>query len=94
MPYVIFRGKVEDYAKWKLVFDTGGADRQAGGSKGGQLFRSASDPNEIFALFEWDDLENARQFSHNEKLIADMQKGGVLGAPDTYFLEEVEHLSV
>ena len=92
MSYVIVKHKVADYARWKPIFDAVGANRQAGGSRGGQLFRSADDPNEVVMLFEWD-LEKARQFSRNEELRATMQDAGVLGPPDCYYLEEIEQLS-
>jgi hypothetical protein len=92
MAYVIVNHTVADYARWKTLFDADGANRQAGGSRGGQLFRSADDPNEVVMLFEWD-LEQARQFSQREELQAKMQEAGVLNPPDFYFLEEIEQLS-
>jgi hypothetical protein len=92
MAFVIVRHTVADYARWKPIFDADGANRQAGGSKGGHLFRSADDPNEVLVLFEWD-LEQARQFSQSAALSAKMQEAGVLGRPDFYFLEEIEQLS-
>ena len=92
MPYVIVKYKVADYARWKPIFDADGANRQAGGSQGGQLFRSADDPNEVVILFEWD-LEQARQFSQREEVRAKMQEAGVLDPPEIYFLEEIEQLS-
>jgi hypothetical protein len=92
MSFVIFRTKVADYARWKPIFDADGANRQAGGSKGGQLFRSADDPNEVVMLFEWD-LEKARQFSQSEELRAKMQEAVVLGPPDVYFLKDGEQLA-
>ena len=92
MPYVMVKQKVVDYARWKTIFDADDANREIGGSKGGQLFRSADDPNEVVMLFEWD-LEQARQFSQSEALRAKMQEAGVLGPPEIYFLEEIEQLS-
>ena len=92
MPYVITIHKVADYARWRLVFDADSANRQAGGSRGGQLFRSADDPDEVIMLFEWD-LEKARQFIQTDELRAKMQEGGVLGLPESYFLVEIEQLS-
>jgi heme-degrading monooxygenase HmoA len=86
MPYLIVRHKVEDYAKWKPVFDAHGATRQAKGSKGGRLFRNADDPNETVILFEWDDLEKARQFAQSDDLRQAMQRAGVADRPDVYFL--------
>jgi hypothetical protein len=35
MAYVIVKHTVADYARWKALFDADGANRQAGGSKGG-----------------------------------------------------------
>lgn len=94
MPYLLVRHKVEDYAKWKPIFDEHGATRQASGSRGGQLFRNATDPNELVILLEWDDLEQARQFAQSEDLRQTMQQAGVADQPDVYFLEAVEHVPV
>ena len=90
--YVIVKHTVADYGRWKTIFDADGANRQAAGSKGGQVFRSADDPNEVVMLFEWD-LEKARQFSQREEVRAKMREAGVLGSPDVYFLEEIEELT-
>jgi len=84
--------KVADYARWKPIFDADGANRQAAGSKGGQLLRSADDPNEVVLLFAWD-LEQARQYSQKEEVRAKMQEAGVLDTPEISFLEEIEQLS-
>jgi hypothetical protein len=83
---------VADYAGWKLVFDANGANRQASGSRGGQVFRSADDRNEVVLLFAWD-LQKARQFSRGEEFRAKMQGAGILGPPEFTFLEEIEQLS-
>lgn len=91
LSYVIIKHTVADYARWKTIFDAGSANRQAAGSKGGQVFRSADDPNEVIILFEWD-LEKARQFSQREELGAKMQEAGVLAPPEIYFLEEIEQI--
>jgi hypothetical protein len=91
MSYVLVRLKVADYARWKLIFDADSANRQAGGSKGGQLFRSADDPNDMIMILEWDQ-EQAHQFCQSEELKARMQEAGVLGSPDFFFLEEIEQL--
>jgi heme-degrading monooxygenase HmoA len=92
MPYALVRHKVEDYEKWKPVFDEDATNRKAGGSKGGYLFRNADDPNEILILFEWDELEKVRQFGQSDELRQKMQQAGVADRPDFYFLEEIERL--
>ena len=50
MPYMVVRHKVQDFARWKQVFDEHGGARKSGGSRGGQLFRSADDRNTAAAV--------------------------------------------
>jgi hypothetical protein len=92
MSYVMVTHTVADYARWKPIFDEDGANREIGGSQGGQIFRSADGPNEVVILFEWD-LEKARQYSQSEEVRAKMQVAGVLDPPEISFLEEIEQLS-
>lgn len=92
MAYILVRHKVADFATWKPVFDGHAATREAQGSKGGRLLRNADDPNELVILFEWDDLEQARQFAQSDDLRQTMQRAGVADRPDVYFLEEVEQV--
>lgn len=93
MPYLVVRHKVADYAKWKPVFEEHGATRQAGGSKGGLILRSADDPTEVVLLLEWDDLEKARQFAQSDDLRQAMQRAGVVDRPDLYFLDQAERVT-
>jgi len=90
MAQLLVRHKVKDYTKWKPIFDEHSAKRKAGGSKGGRLFRSTSDPNELVILFEWEDVNKARQFSESWDLRQAMDRAGVVGRPDLYSLEEIE----
>jgi heme-degrading monooxygenase HmoA len=93
MPYLLIRQKVRDYEQWKSVFDAYSAIRQVNGSRGGQLFRDASDPNELVMLLEWDVLERARQFAQSEEWREVMQRAGVLDHPTICFLKDGEQLS-
>ncbi|MBI3911955.1 MAG: cyclase, partial [Armatimonadetes bacterium] len=61
--------------------------RGPAGSGGGWVFRNVDDPNEVFILLEWTDLESARQFTQSEDLRQTMQHAGVVDQPDAYFLE-------
>jgi len=93
MPYLLVRHKVEDYKRWKPVFDHDhGATRARGGSKGGWILRNADDPSELVVVLEWDTLGNARRFAKAAELQEAMQRAGVVDQPDVYFLEEVEQL--
>ena len=93
MPYLLVRHKVTDYEKWKSAFDAHSVTRQANGSRGGQLFRNASDPNEVIMLLEWDVLETARQFVQSEELREVMQQAGVIDDPTIYFLKDGEQVT-
>ena len=93
MPYLLIRHKVANYEMWKPGFDADSVNRQANGSRGGQLFRNANDPNEIVVLLEWDDLEKARQFTQSAELREVMQQAGVIDQPDIYFLKDGEQVS-
>jgi len=93
MPYLCIRINLADYEKWRSAFDAHGATRQANGSRGGQLFRDASDPNALVILMEWDDLEKARQFTRSEDLREVMQGAGVIDHSDLYFLKDGERIS-
>lgn len=90
MPYLLVRHRVTDYKQWKLAFDAHSLTRQANGSRGGQLFRSASDPNELVILLEWDVLETARQYAQSDDFHELMQRAGVVGRPTIAFLKDGE----
>ena len=93
MPYLLVRHKVTDYEKWKSAFDAHSVTRQANGSRGGQVFRNATDPDELIVLLEWHDLEKARQFARSEDLREVIQQAGVVDHIDIYFLKDGEQVS-
>ena len=88
MPYLLVRHTVADYAKWKRAFDGHGGTRKASGSKGGQLFRSAARPKDVFILLRWTDLRRAKTFAKSADLRKAMKAAGVRGKPDVFFLQE------
>ena len=92
MPYMLVRHNVEDYEKWKPVFDEHQSTRRESGGKGGYLFRNADDPNETLILLAWEDLEDARRFAQSQDLRETMQRAGVADQADIYYLEEVEEV--
>ena len=42
MAHLLVKQNLEDYAKWKELFDEVSGIREASGSKGGQVFQNAS----------------------------------------------------
>ena len=90
MSHMIVRHKVENYANWKKTFDAFAEVRKAGGEKSFQILHLDDDPNNIMVVFEWDDLQGAKDFMGTPELEAAMIAAGVVEPPDTYFLHEVE----
>lgn len=92
MVYLMFRGKVKDYEKWKPVFDGLAPIRKEYGAKEGHLYHIADNPNEVVVLSEWESVEKARKYFQSEHIKKAFEKGGVIGKPESSFLvlEEIE----
>ena len=81
--------KVEDYPKWRKVFDEMDGVRRSLGETGLKVFHTAASPNEIVILTEWPTAENARAYAQSPDLRQAMQRAGVISQPDVLILEEV-----
>jgi heme-degrading monooxygenase HmoA len=90
MTYVLVLHHVEDYSRWKLVYDEDRVVRKDKGSKGSSVLRNADDPNHIVVITEWENLESAKNFAESEDLKNTMQRAGVIGRPAVFYLEEIE----
>ncbi len=84
MPYIFAKHKVQDYAKWKSAFDGAINMRQAGGEQSYQIFHLWDDANDLVLFFEWDNLDNAKQYFQSTELREAMQQAGVIGQPEIH----------
>lgn len=89
MVHVLVRIKVENFDKWRLVFDTRSTIRKEAGSKEAHVFRNSEDHNQVVILFEWDNKEKARKFFETDIVQKTMLNEGTRVISQTY-LEEVE----
>jgi len=89
MVHIIAKLKVESYDKWKHVFDERKSLRKQAGSKEGTLYRDHDDPNKLVILFDWENMEKAKEFFISESLQKALQKGGA-ELVETIYLEEIE----
>lgn len=88
MAYLLVHHNVQDFAKWKPVFDEHGPVRkEQASSQGGYVFQSTDDPNELIILLEVSDLQKARAFVESDDLRQIMERGGVVTQPHIHFLE-------
>ena len=90
MPYVLIHHNVADYDKFRSVFDYDAERRKRRGSKGGRLLHSGEGPNDLFALFEWDDVERAREFVASFETHEAFEWVGAVEEIHAYVLENVE----
>jgi heme-degrading monooxygenase HmoA len=91
MPSLFIRHTVVDFAAWRPAFEEHGFTRRANGSQRERIFRNADDPNEVMLLLEWDDLSRARLFIDSDDLREAMERAGVTGRPDIWFLVDGDH---
>ena len=90
MTYVLAIQKIEDYDKWKKVFDEHGNVRKTKGSKGAIIYGDSNDPNQLMIITEWENMDSAKNFAMAEDLKIAMKKAGVIGLPELYYLEKIE----
>lgn len=96
MTYVLVNHKVEDYDKWKPLYDES-IDKgmlKDMGAKVSSVFRTAEDPNHLVTLTQFENLESAKNFAESDELRTAMQKAGVKGKPEIYFLEKIERRAI
>ncbi len=84
--YMLVRHKVRDFSEWKRGYDAHLPKRVEAGLTEKYLLQGANDPNEVILLFEARDLNRAKTFAESADLRETMQKVGVMGKPDIYFL--------
>ncbi|MGZ7136337.1 MAG: cyclase [Methanobacterium sp.] len=87
MHYVLIINKIEDYDKWRSVYDENEPNRRDNGSKGAHVFRNPDNSKEVVILFEWDDIDKARKFIESSKLNKRIEKAGFIGEPEVHLLE-------
>lgn len=88
MTHLMVRHTVQDFAKWKAVYETHRSARQAAGLKDLNLWRNADQPNEIIILLEVSDIDKAKAFTTSPDLKEKMMAAGVMGPPNVVFLSD------
>lgn len=89
MKYVLIIHEVEDYQKWKQIFDDAAAIRKEAGEISYQLLKFELDAHQIVHFSVWVSLENAKMFFESDKLVQIRKDAGVK-APQFIYLEKLE----
>lgn len=88
MIHMLCRNRVEDYDRWKRVFDSDPTAHREAGLELVALWRSLEDPNDIHFLFEVESVERARAFVEAPESAEAGEEAGVLDG-EIHFLEPV-----
>jgi hypothetical protein len=87
MNHVLARHKVENFEKWKAVYDADAEIRREAGLNEVFVLRNVNDPLEVFVLATVDDLSKAHAYSDSPDLIEKMVAAGVTDRPDIVYLD-------
>ncbi len=90
MASVFIRHHVKDFATWKPFFDEHEPTRRANGLEGHRLYRGMDDPNDITVVFRTADLERAKKFAASGDLRSIMERAGVEGPPQIWYVDNPE----
>jgi hypothetical protein len=90
MTVLVIRHRVQDYGRWRALFDEDAEVRHAHGSRSERVFHSDADAGEVLVYLEWDDAERARLFARSDELRDAMVDSGVVDRPDVWILKEVD----
>lgn len=82
--------KVENFSKWKEAFDGFSTYRKSSGEKSYSVGILLNEPNTAYVMNEWDSVESFQAFVNSKELADGMKSAGVLEAPHSLILEEVE----
>ena len=88
MAYFFGRISLEDYAKFREIFDSKEDMRQAAGAKQSTVYQSVDDPNEIVVQIEFPTADAAKAFSTSEGLRNAIQQVGTKEPPRIVVVNE------
>ena len=89
MTYIYGTSKVENFDKWKTIFNSREEFRTNAGLKLVKLFHSVEDKNEIHWLFEVNDIDTVRELMESDELKQAQKEAGVIGQVNYTFLNNI-----
>jgi hypothetical protein len=90
MAKVIVQHKVADYDAWLAVFNGHETVRRQHGATGHSVSRDPNDPSSIVIVNDFASVEGAVGFSKDPSLPEAMAKGGVIGHPTVFLVDEAD----
>jgi hypothetical protein len=90
MAKAIVQHRVADYDAWLTVFNEHEGVRRQHGATGHSVTREAGDPSSIVIVNDFATLEGAIAFSKDPSLPEAMARGGVVGHPVVFLVDEAD----
>lgn len=87
MAKVLVKLTLNDFAKWRPMFEGMAHTRTAAGISNSRVYQNADEPNEVLVLSEVGDVAKARSFMSSGAVREEMQKAGMAGPPEVHFIE-------
>jgi heme-degrading monooxygenase HmoA len=88
-PFVLIIHEVDDYAKWKAIFDEAATIRREAGEIDYQLLAYENEARRVVHFSRWTSLDAARSFFESPRLVEIRRVAGVR-APEFVYLEQIE----
>ncbi len=88
MPYTMARATVEDYAKFREVFDGADEMRKSAGALSSAVYQSVDDPNEVIIEIEFPTVDAAKAFQGSQELRETQQRAGLKEPPRMLVVNE------
>jgi quinol monooxygenase YgiN len=88
---VIVKRPLKDYDAWLPVVNDRNPMRRDYGSRGGTVYRSARDPNEVYVVFDWDDQKPVKAyFDHPDvqKALSETGTTEIIEVADSFTLDD------
>jgi quinol monooxygenase YgiN len=86
MPTLVTQIKIDDYAKWRPIFNKNKPLRDRAGLRNVRVYRDADNPREIMVWSETPDPAKARGALSSPEFRNAMQEAGVVEPPKVYVL--------
>jgi hypothetical protein len=88
MVRLFVRHNVADYDAWRKVYDEFDNERRPMGVTDDAVFQSVDDPNDVTVWHDFAEADEARAFVSSEALRSTMQRAGVQGEPEAWFVTQ------
>ena len=85
------RHKVNNYDHWKRGYDAFTPVRNQSSVTAASVHRDAQDPTVIIVTHQFTDADAMMKFANSDELKSAMANAGVIGIPEIWFGEDLEH---